>query len=166
MTFTLGKFRFDKATVISIVVVIALLGLGYGVGQLSGIKSAQNEIIEQGGAQQSLAGTVQSTNKEGFVLKIEEVSGASGAISAGVGGTAGGKAPEGTWTVKYGKNGANIRGGLGGAGTGTSGTQELKKGDKVQVSGLPLGNKTVIAQTITKVLPPTPTPKPSASPQS
>ena len=154
---SLGKFQFDKATVISVAVVIALLGVGYGVGQLSGTKSAQDEIIEQGGQQQSLTGTVKSTNKDGFTLEIDkDAGGGTGGIGA-----AGSSAPEGKWTVKYGKQGANISGGLASTG-GTSEKQELKKGDKVQVSGTPIGKNTVVAQSITKVVPPTPAP--SASP--
>lgn len=150
---SLGKFQFDKATVISVAVVIALLGVGYGVGQLSGTKSAQNEIIEQGGQQQSLTGTVKSTNKDGFTLEIDK--------NAGGGIGAAGSAPEGKWTVKYGQQGANISGGLTSS-NGTSEKQELKKGDKVQVSGTPIGKNTVVAQSITKVVPPTPVP--SATP--
>ena len=156
---SLGKFQFDKATVISVAVVIALLGVGYGVGQLSGTKSAQNEIIDQGGQQQSLTGTVKSTNKDGFTLEIDKNAGGG---AGGIGSTStGGSTPEGKWTVKYGKQGANISGGLASS-NGTSEKQELKKGDKVQVSGTPIGKNTVVAQSITKVVPPTPAP--SASP--
>lgn len=155
---SLGKFQFDKATVISVAVVIALLGVGYGVGQLSGTKSAQDEIIEQGGQQQSLTGTVKSTNKDGFTLEIDKNAGGIGSAGSA------GSAPEGKWTVKYGKQGANISGGLASS-NGTSEKQELKKGDKVQVSGTPIGKNTVVAQSITKVVPPTPAPsaKPGAA---
>jgi hypothetical protein len=160
---SVGKFTFDKATVISIAVVIALLGIGYGVGTLNGQKQTQNDIIEQGAAQQSLAGTVQSTNKEGFTVKIGDVGNGTGFGSTTSSSVNGQKAPEGTWTVKYGKNGASVTS-SNGAGTGT-GSQQLKKGDKVQVTGLAVGDKTLVAQSITKVLPPTPTPKPSATPK-
>ncbi len=164
MAFTLGKFSFDKATVISIAVVIALLGVGYGVGTLAGQKTVQNEIIENGAAQKSLAGVVKSADKDGFKLEIDNSvteNGGAG-ISAPIGG-AGGEEAKGTWTVKYGKGGTGV---VSGIGVGTGGDQEVKKGDKVQVSGLEIGKNTVVAQSITKILPPTPSPTPSAKPEA
>ncbi len=158
----LKSLRLDPQTLIILLIIVALLGIGYGVGHYRGVGSVQSQIIDQG-SQVSVAGTVQSANDSGFVVKVD---GSATGASAGIGGGGaggrssegpGGQATSGTWTVKYGKQGANISS----SGSG-SGNQSLKKGDKVQVSGTPTGKHTMVAQTVSKIVPPTPAP--SAAP--
>lgn len=153
-----GNFTFDARTMVSLLIVVALLGIGYSFGQGAGVKSAQKEFIEQGGLQQSLAGVVKSASKEGFVLKIEDVSAGAGAIAA----SSGTQNTGDEWSIKYGKGGASTALGV----MIGQGNQKLKKGDKVQVSGVVIGKNTLVAQSVTKVTPPSPSPTPSPAAQS
>lgn len=130
----LKGLQLDPQTLIILLIIAALLGIGYGVGNYQGVKGVESEIIDQNGQTQSLTGTVQSTNKNGFALKADQGD---------------------NWTVKYGKQKSISDG------TGSSDNQSLSKGDKVQVSGTPIGQSAVVAQSITKVVPPTPQPKES-----
>lgn len=63
------------------------------------------------------------------------------------------KTSQGEWNVKYGKQGAPAAG---------PGTQGFKEGDRVQVSGTPIGKNTVVAQSVTKVVAPTAVPGPKS----
>ncbi len=144
---------------------MALLGVGYLFGQYKGANNVQSQIIDQG-SQVQLSGTVQSADDNGFTVKVDGSTGSAGGaggIGVGGGGAGGGsQAQSGTWTVKYGKQGANITSNTGGgAGGSGGGSQQLKKGDKVQVSGTPIGKHSLVAQTVSKILPPTPSPKAS-----
>lgn len=153
----LKGLRLDSQTLILLAVIVALLGIGYGIGTYKGAQSVQSQIIDQG-SQVQLSGTVQSADDNGFTVKVDN-SAAGGAGGTGVSGGTGSQAQSGTWTVKYGKQGANVTSNTGtGAGTGS---QQLKKGDKVQVSGTPIGKHSLVAQTVSKILPPTPSPKAS-----
>lgn len=136
----LKGLRLDPQTLIILLIIVALLGIGYGIGNYKGAKGVESQIIDQGGQVQALTGTVKSTNGKGFTLKTDQ----------------------GDWTVKYGKQ-KSISGISAGTGAGTSGNQDVKKGDQVQVSGTPIGKSTVVAQSITKVVQPTPQPVQSSA---
>lgn len=138
----LRSLRLDPQTLILLAIILGLLGIGYLGGYYKGVRGVEAQIVDQGG-QVQLTGTVKSTNDDGFTVKTSQ----------------------GDWTVKYGKQ-KSISGGPGSSGSGGSNDQDLQKDDEVQVSGTPIGTNSVVAQSVTKVVQPTPQPDRSQSPSS